>query len=378
MPVGAWGRVTHQQVGPGRWKARARFRDLDGSTRLVERWGATGASAERALKTAMLGRSDHDRSTTAVMTVSELAADWLAEVRDRGRAARTIEQYERTVRGHVIPRLGKLRVHELTPHVVDQVLRQVRSDVGPAAARTMRSVLSGLASIAVRRGHLRANPVRDAAPIARSTNSRAPRALTVEETGRLRTLLRADRRAVDLDLPDLVDCMLMTGVRLGEACAIREEVVDVERGVLEINAQIIRATGQGIVLQPRPKSAAGWRRIAIPSELLAIIERRQQTAWLHNPHRAIFTSAHGYLRDPSNTTGDLREILDRLGFPWVSSHTFRKTVATRLDELGKTPRQIADQLGHEHPSMTLDVYMGRRAVMADTAEALALPPINDE
>jgi len=118
--------------------------------------------------------------------------------------------------------------------------------------------------------------------------------------------------------------------------------------------------------------------IAIPSELLAIIERRQQTEWLHNPHRAIFTSPHGYLRDPSNTTGDLREILDRLDFPWVSSHTFRKTVATRLDELGKTPRQIADQLGHEHPSMTLDVYMGRRVVMADAAEALALPPISDE
>lgn len=113
----------------------------------------------------------------------------------------------------------------------------------------MRSVLSGLASIAVRRGHLRANPVRDAAPIARSTTSRTPRALAVEETSRLGRLLRVDRRAVDLDLPDLVDCMLMTGVRLGEACAIRDEVVNVERGVLEINAQVIRATGQGIVLQ---------------------------------------------------------------------------------------------------------------------------------
>lgn len=166
----------------------------------------------------------------------------------------------RTVRGHVIPRLGKLRVHELTPHVVDQVLGQVRSDVGPAAART------------------------------------------VEETGRLRTLLRADRRAVDLDLPDLVDCMLMTGVRLGEA--------------------------------------AGWRRIAIPSELLTIIERRQQTQWLQAPR-----DLHQRSRLPPRPVEHDRrplEILDRLGFPWVSSHTFRKSVATRLDELGKTPRQIAD------------------------------------
>ncbi len=34
----------------------------------------------------------------------------------------------------------------------------------------------------------------------------------------------------------------MTGVRLGEACAICDEVVDLERGVLEINAQVTSMT----------------------------------------------------------------------------------------------------------------------------------------
>jgi len=62
----------------------------------------------------------------------------------------------------------------------------------------------------------------------------SPRALTIDETTHLRTRLRADQRAVDLDLPDLVDCMLLTGVRIGEACAIRDEVVDAEAGVVEI------------------------------------------------------------------------------------------------------------------------------------------------
>lgn len=55
---------------------------------------------------------------------------------------------------------------------------------------------------------------------------------------------------------------------------------------------------------------------------------------------------------------------------WVTSHTFRKTVATRLDEAGLTPRQVADQLGHANPSMTLDVYFGRQVVSAEAARAL--------
>ena len=55
---------------------------------------------------------------------------------------------------------------------------------------------------------------------------------------------------------------------------------------------------------------------------------------------------------------------------WVTSHTFRKTVATRLDEAGLTPRQVADQLGHANPSMTLDVYFGRQVVSAEAARVL--------
>jgi len=118
-------------------------------------------------------------------------------------------------------------------------------------------------------------------------------------------------------------------------------VVDVEVGVIEVNAQVVRVTGKGVFLQRRTKSVAGWRRIAIPAELISIIERLRETQWVHNEHQAIFTSALGYLRDPSNTTGDLRAALDRIGFDWVSSHTFRKTVATRLDDLGRSPTTSA-------------------------------------
>jgi integrase len=45
-------------------------------------------------------------------------------------------------------------------------------------------------------------------------------------------------------------------------------------------------------------------------------------------------------------------------------------VATRLDEVGLTPRQVADQLGHANPSMTLDVYFGRQVVSAEAARVL--------
>lgn len=40
------------------------------------------------------------------------------------------------------------------------------------------------------------------------------------------------------------------------------------------------------------------------------------------------------------------------GSDWVTTHTFRKTVATWMDEAGLSARAAADQLGHAQPSMT--------------------------
>lgn len=59
---------------------------------------------------------------------------------------------------------------------------------------------------------------------------------------------------------------------------------------------------------------------------------------------------------------------------WITSHAFRKTTATILDDAGQTARQIADQLGHARPSLTQDAYMGRKAknpAAADHLETIA-------
>ena len=74
----------------------------------------------------------------------------------------------------------------------------------------------------------------------------------------------------------------------------------------------------------------------------------------------MFTSPSGLLRDPSNTQADLREAFARIGYPGVTSHTFRKTVGSLMDDAGLSARAAADQLGHAKVSMTQDRYFGRK------------------
>lgn len=177
-------------------------------------------------------------------------------------------------------------------------------------------------------------------------------------------LIRSDKEAKRLDLVDFVEFMLGTGVRIGEACVLRVPQVDLEGGTVEISATV---TDFGI--EERPKTKAGWRVIAVPPNVVAILRRRIRNTKLRTDV-ALFPSPIGHVRDSSNTAADLRRALDDAGFGWVPSHTFRKTVATRLDDAGLSARQIADHLGHAQPSMTMDVYMGRKVASSDAARLL--------
>lgn len=73
---------------------------------------------------------------------------------------------------------------------------------------------------------------------------------------------------------------------------------------------------------------------------------------------------------PDNFGKQWREVRVDLGLPDVSSHSFRRTVATVLDDAGMSARVGADQLGHSRPSMTQDVYMSRGQVHAEVADVL--------
>ena len=354
-------------AGRPRYRARARYRDPDGVTRCVVRHGQTKTAAANLLRAALAERQ-HTTSAgiTAATLLADLADHWTARTAPDW-ATGTADTYAQMIAKHVKPRVGAVRVGEVRQSTVHRVLAEIRDDAGPSAAKTAKTILSGMFGLAMREDAMTGNPALQS--IRLPTPRKPPAALTPDQADQLVDQLRGDQRAVNLDLPDLAEWMLGTGARIGETLAARRPVI--VDGTWEINATVVRVRGQGLVVQERPKTAAGWRRLALPPFVLAMLERRDLEPRFEWPHAVVFGSPYrASLRDRSNTTGDLRDVLDRLGWGWVTSHTFRKTVATRLDEAGLPARVIADQLGHSRPSMTQDVYLGRGVVSAAAAKVL--------
>lgn len=363
LPLGTNGRIRLYRTTVG-YRARTMVRDYDGRTRQLERNGPTKAAAEAALKIAVRDRGHVGdfAEITPDSRVKDIGESWYAALRDI--APTTKQAYRDRLDRQIIPGLGALRIRELTVGTVHRHLHEVEQRHGYGIAKMTRTVLSGLCGWAVRQDAIERNPVREAGPT-RGATRRAPRALTAAQVRQLRAFLTYDERAIIRDVPDLIGLLVGTGMRIGEATALRWEDLDLEAGTVDVNGTVIRLRGRGTVRQDNTKSQSGRRLLQLPTWCVEMLRRRTPTEDL------VFPAIKGGLRDPSNTQADLRDALLTAGFGWATSHTLRKTVATLMDQAGLSARAAADQLGHAKASMTQDHYMGRRIAVTGAADALS-------
>lgn len=265
----------------------------------------------------------------------------------------------------MLPGLGSLPMKSLTVGVVDRFLKEVKIRHSSAAiAKQTKTVVSGICVLACRNDVLGTNPVREVSRIAGKAK-KAPRSLSLDEVHKLRAALLKDKTAVARDLPDLVGFMLATAMRIGEVCALKWDAVDLQAGTVAVRGTVIRLTGKGLVVRNVPKSAAGERILELPSWCVDMLRERVNS----RTTEIVFPSEMHHLRDLSNTRRGLREAFKAAGYEGITSHVFRKTAATLLDDAGVPARLIADQLGHAQPSMTQNIYMGRK-VRATGAAAI--------
>ncbi|MFW0773557.1 tyrosine-type recombinase/integrase [Paenarthrobacter nitroguajacolicus] len=383
LQIGTWGKISRDEVTPGVWRAMARFRDFDGVTRKVEaRAAATskndkGGKAERLLIAALTDRAmPAGEDITADTRISKLALIWWAEFEDADRALNTRRRYRDIMDNYVSPGVGGLRIREATVSTLDRFLKTMRTKHGNATAKLCKTVLSGMLGLAARHGALDGNPLRDVATI--PTNHKEVRALTVPEVGALRAGLRQWEAAKTqagryptVDILDVVDIMLATGARIGEALAIRWKDIDLmsDKPTVTVNGTIVYIPGQGLTIQDHPKSANSRQRYFLPAFAVEMLLRRQIGQLEANPWDVVFPSAVGSLRDPNNFRKQWRTARDDLGFQWVTPHTFRKTVGTLLEaSAGMTVASA--QLGHSSENVTRKHYVQKTHQAPDNTATL--------
>ncbi|HZD66692.1 MAG TPA: tyrosine-type recombinase/integrase [Acidimicrobiales bacterium] len=258
----ATGRVRHRSV-TFRGSRRAAEREL---ARLV---ADQGTEPERPVH-------QQERSWGPGTTINDAVERW----RRNGWQAlspNTVRGYEGVWRRHVRDSIGRRRITDLSPYDLECYLRDLKaSGAGPTTVRLVRALLHRSCRLARKwSGNRLPNPVADTELPGWAPEER-PRPVRSPDPEEVLALLDAARYA-DPQVATLIRLATATGMRRGEACALRWADIDRDGGTIMVDEGAV-GTAEGMVTRS-PKTRPSTRRVAVDAgtlEQVAELRSHQQ------------------------------------------------------------------------------------------------------
>ncbi len=373
IPIGTCGEITFHATKTGVC-ARTYVRDWDGSRRLVQASRQTQAAAERALKIKLNTRAQtqpQDTSLTPDSTFTQLVEYWLADIELEDRLAPTTrDRYAYHMRQLVLPAFGNLTLREIGVARCDTLIKQL-AHKSYNRARQAKVVLRLAFGLAVRHEVISRNPMDGIARLHKPPHN--PDALTPEEVEAIRLAVALWERGIggssgpkpDGQLSAIIEVMLGTSARIGEALALRRCDVDIAglRPIVSIRGTIVTSRGVAPYRQDHPKTAKSRRTMVVPSFTRDAIRLRLAKMDDLSPEALIFSSRNGTPLTMANVRRQLRHVMDLAGIEGVTPHKFRRTVATAINDAADADL-AAELLGHTDSKITIQHYI-RRNEMVD-------------
>jgi integrase len=287
--------------------------------------------------------------------------EWLESI-ESSVSPSTYELNRTAVTKWVVPRLGALRLSEVTPKHVQDFVRDLQKtggrsggELGPRSVRQAHQVLAKAFDRAVEWRLTPNNPARQGITLPKMEH-RQMRPLDTSEVRRFLEVTEGDR------LGPLWCLLVTTGLRRGEALGLRWHDVSLTNAQLQVRQTII--TVGGAVQVSTPKTSTSRRVVYLSSrtvEALELQRRRQEeertvagAAWTESD--LVFTTALGTPLHPRNVLRDFQGALEKAGITKIRIHDLRHTAATLLLQEGVNPKVVQELLGHSRVAITLDIY----------------------
>lgn len=322
----------------GKWLIQYRYTDWQGKRRKSTKRGfATKREAEEWLRNFLITqKADFD------MKFEDFWKIYCADMETRLRE-HTMRTKKYIVELKILPYFGNKRVNDITAADIRQWQNElIKMGYSPTYLKTINNQLSAIFNYAVRYYDLKSNPCAKAGSMGKSKAEEMD-FWTGEEF----------RKFIDSVMNKRLSYMAFmilywTGMRLGELLALNPKDVDLEKRTISITKSYQRL-GKKDVITP-PKTSKSKRVITIPEFLAADIKDYMDSLYDLQEDDRLFPITKYYLEH------EMQRGIKESGVKRIRVHDLRHSHASMLIELGFSPLEIANRLGHEKVETTLNTY----------------------
>ena len=364
---GTLGAIRTKQVGPALFESATYYRLSNGIRKQVSARDRSAALAEYKLIekcSALDSAFANGMELTPSSTLYDLLTVWIEQKESNAPGG---DSFRRVSELHIIPKIGSVRLNELsTPRV-----QQFFSVLSPGVVNIARAALASAVEFAIELEIMTINVVKDTKLVQRRKGD--PADLSAKDILTYRARIEQWCRHGD-DAPlrgngllEIVDVCIGSAARIGEIIALRWADVDLKNGTITLSGTV---DSQKKERREWPTLGNSWRAIFVGEIAINALYRQWERSSPEDSLSPVFPARTGKWRRSDSIHSSLRQARGE-GLDYVTLGAFRQTAYIRIShQFGLSA--ACRYLGYSSPSASFDKDPGPQNVIDDYSPAFSV------
>ena len=335
----------------GKWLIQYRYTDWQGKRRKSTKRGfKTKREAEEWLRNFLMTQTSY-----FYMKFDEFLKLYYADMETRLRE-HTMRTKKYIIELKILPYFGQKRINDIKAADIRNWQNElIKQGYSPTYLKTINNQLSAVFNYAVKYYDLKGNPCAKAGSMGKS-KAEEMNFWTKEEFMQFIDSVMDKRQSYMAFM-----LLYWTGMRLGEVLALTPADIDFEKRTISITKSYQRLGKQDVITPPKTRKSK--RIITIPEFLIADLQDYLSSLYEVKDTDRLLPVTKYYLEH------EMKRGIKVSGVKKIRVHDLRHSHASLLVEMGFSPLEIADRLGHEKIETTLNTYShlypNKRTVLAE-------------
>lgn len=277
------------------------------------------------------------------ITLNDIATNWFENFPNENKHS-TYVKYKDVYENHIKPKLGNDYIVILSNEYVNQ---HIDPTLSQSVTKSIYSVLNQISKYGEQRYHIPEKTYH------RNITKATKQAIDTLDYSEQSKLIKSIFHNLDVYKLGIYIC-LVTGLRLGEICALKWSDIDMDLRLLHVNRTVQRisvenANSKTILMETPPKSFHSKREIPISNQLYILLQLFKCDD--------VYVLGGSKPMEPRTLQYKFKNYLFEADIRDTNFHTLRHTFATNCIQAGADAKSVSEVLGHSDVKITLNRYV---------------------